>query len=289
MKEPQSQPLAFAQALEWDLTPVGVPIFPETVVMSQLPRTDVLILQRQEAAWTAEQLERLPDGIRQSTARHILVEFKYTQSISDDAMLQTLAYDLFYRKSKKLTTDEVQTFLVSAIKPQQDTRKAYGYDNMLYPGVYNSQNRYEKRIQLISLNELADEPYNAVFKLFATHRKEKQKAFELLEQSRNVASIPPGLKSLLSGLLTLGEQDMNQELTPEQVREIGQIWGKAYLSTVPLKERLAGANPAEVISYLKLAGANPAEVMNNFNPEQRLAGLSLEEIEAYLEHRKQHS
>ena len=278
MKEPQSQPndwhLAFAETLEWDLIPVGVHISPEKAVMSKPPRVDVLILRQQETAWDAKQLERLPDGMRQSTARQILLEFKYTQSIGDDAIIQALAYNLLYINYKKLKTDEVQTFLVSAIKPQQDTRKLYGYDNMLYPGVYNSQNQLEKRIQLISLNELADEPYNAVFKLFATHRKEKQKAFELLKQSRNVASIPPGLKSLLSGLLTLGEQDMNQELTPEQVRQIGQIWGKAYLSTVPLSERLAGANPADVITHLKP------------KPGERLAGLSPDEIEELEFHLK---
>jgi len=43
--------------------------------------------------------------------------------------------DLFYRNSKKLTLDEVQTFLVSAIKPQEDTRRSYGYENQRYPGV----------------------------------------------------------------------------------------------------------------------------------------------------------
>jgi len=89
--------------------------------MIKSPQADILILRQQETAWTFEQLQRLPDGIRQSTARHILLEFKYTQSISNDAVVQTLAYDLFYRNSKKLTLDEVQTFLVSAIKPQEDT------------------------------------------------------------------------------------------------------------------------------------------------------------------------
>jgi hypothetical protein len=287
VKEPQSEQndwhLAFAQTLEWDLIPVGIHISPEKAVMSKPPRDDVLILRQQETAWTQKQLNRLPDGIRQSTARYILIEFKYTQSISDDAMLQTLAYDLFYRNSKKLTTDEVQTFLVSAIKPQQDTRKAYGYDNMLYPGVYHSQNRYEKRIQLISLNELTDKPYNAVFKVFATHQKEKQKAFELLEQSRNVASIPPGLKALLSGLLVLGEQDMNQELTPEQVRKIGQIWGKAYLSTIPPEERFIGLKPEERFIGLKpeerFIGLKPEERFIGLKPPERLVGLSLSELE----------
>ena len=285
MKEPQSNPndwhLPFAETLEWDLTPVGVPVLPEVLVMSKRPRVDILILRQLEKAWTAEQLERLPDGIRQSTASHILLEFKYTQSINDDVLVQTLAYDLFYRNSKKLTVDEVQTFLVSGIKPQLDTRKPYGYENLRYPGVYDSHNQLEKRIQLISLNELADEPYNAAFKIFATHQKEKHKAFRLLEQTRDVASIPRELELLLSGLLTLGEQDMNKELTPEQVREVGKIWGKAHLSCLSSEERLAGIPTGE-----RLAGINPSDVMNYFKPEQRLAGMSTEEIEAYLEQRK---
>ena len=99
MKEPQSPQtdwhLSFGEALEWDLIPVGVSISPEAPVMIKSPQADILILRQPETAWTFEQLERLPDGIRQSTARHILLEFKYTQSISNDAVVQTLAYDLF--------------------------------------------------------------------------------------------------------------------------------------------------------------------------------------------------
>jgi hypothetical protein len=79
-EEAQSQQtnwhLPFGESLEWDLTPVGVPIYPEALVMSKPPRVDVLILRQPETAWTAEQQERLPDGIRQSTASHILLEFK---------------------------------------------------------------------------------------------------------------------------------------------------------------------------------------------------------------------
>ena len=197
-----------------------------------------------------------------------------------------MAYDFFYKQSKTLTEDQVQTFLVTGIKPQQDTRKPYGYDNMLYPGVYHSQHQLEKRIQLISLNELADEPYNAVFKLFATHRKEKQKAFELLKQSRDVSSIPTELKPLLSGLLTLGEEDMNKELTPKQVREIGQIWGKAYLSSLAPEERFIGLKPEERFIGLKpeerFIGLKPEERFIGLKPSERLAGLSVEEIEDYL-------
>jgi hypothetical protein len=257
MKKLESQKtdwhLPFGETLEWDWIPIGIPIYPEALVMSKPPRVDVLILRQPETAWTAKQLERLPDGIRQSTASHILLEFKYTESINNDVVVQTLAYDLFYRNSKQLTLAEVQTFLVSGIKPQQNTRKLYGYNHKLYPGVYESENQVEQRIQLISLNELADTHYNATFKLFATHQKEKQKAFELLKQSRDVSKIPRGLKSLLSGLLILGEQDMNLDLTPEQVREIGKIWGDTYLSTLSPEERLAGLKPKERLAGLPLS------------------------------------
>jgi len=282
--------LSFGEVLKWDLIPVGVLISPEAPVMIKPPRADILILP-QGSAWTSEQLERLPDGIRQSTARHILIEFKYTQSISDDAIVQSLAYDWLYRNSKKLTTDEVQTFLVSAIKPQENTRKTYGYKNQRYPGVYESQYQLVKRIQLISLNELADEPYNAVFKVFATHLKEKQKAFKLLEQSRDVSSLPRELESLLFGLLILGEQDMNIELTPKQVREMGKMWGNTYLSCLSPEERLAGVKPSEVMGYFKpeerFAGVKPSEVMSYFKPEERLAGLSMAELEEQIKKLKQ--
>ena len=174
-----------------------------------------------------------------------------------------------------MTTDEVQTFLVSAKKPQQQTRKLYGYENQLYPGVFESQNRLERRIQLISLNELADEPHNAGFKVFATHLKEKQKAFKLLKQTRDISSLPRELESLLFGLLILGEQDMNIELTPKQVRKMGKMWGKTYLSCLSPEERFAGVNPTDAMNY--------------FKPEQRLAGMPIEEIEAYLEQCKQQS
>ncbi len=73
-------------------------MLPETLVMNQAARIDVLIIRQEDSAWTAEQLERsLPAGIRQCTARYILLKFKYTQSINDDALHQSLAYDFLYR------------------------------------------------------------------------------------------------------------------------------------------------------------------------------------------------
>ena len=147
--------LSFAQALQWDLSPVDISV-------TELPWIDILLLKRNQPTWTAEQLERLPDGVRQSQASHILLEFKYSQSLDNKAMAQAVGYNHFYQESHQLDDTDVQTFLVSAKKPQLETRKAFGYETMRYSGVYESQWILEKRIRLISLNELTDEPYNAV-------------------------------------------------------------------------------------------------------------------------------
>lgn len=52
---------------------------------------------------------------------------------------------------------------------------------------------------------------------------------------------------------------MQIELTPEQITEMGKMWGRVYLNSLPVEQRLTG---------LKL--------------EEILAALNLEEIEQYL-------
>jgi hypothetical protein len=52
---------------------------------------------------------------------------------------------------------------------------------------------------------------------------------------------------------------MQVELTPEQVTEMGKMWGDLFLKLIPVEDRLAG-----------------------LTPEERLAGLTPEEIERYL-------
>lgn len=39
----------------------------------------------------------LPDGIRDCNANHILIEFKYTESLTADAIRQAVSYEYFYR------------------------------------------------------------------------------------------------------------------------------------------------------------------------------------------------
>ena len=90
--------------------------------MSESPKADILIIRREESQWTAEQFALLPDGIRDSQATDILIEFKYTQSFNENALQQALGYDFFYKQHQRPNAQEdVQTFLLSARKPRKET------------------------------------------------------------------------------------------------------------------------------------------------------------------------
>ncbi len=70
------------------LTSFGIEVQVDFNLMSKPPRADLLLLRRDPAQliWTLEQLARLPDGIRDSLASHILIELKYTEPVTGDVL-----------------------------------------------------------------------------------------------------------------------------------------------------------------------------------------------------------
>ena len=62
--------------MEYVLTPVGIEVSTNVDVMGNPPEGDMLLLRRHGRHWSEEQKARLPDGIRDSDAGHILIEFK---------------------------------------------------------------------------------------------------------------------------------------------------------------------------------------------------------------------
>ena len=271
----------------------GIEVLTEVSVMIESPRADILLLRRRRA-WTQEQRMRLPDGIRDSEATHILVEFKATESLTKEAFIQAQAYEHFYKQSQKLTQEEVQTFILCAKQPLEFHREKWGYTTLVQPGIYRSDNVFVEQIQLISLNELPDTLNNAWITCLASRKKKREKAFALLKQ-QGIKLMPTLLYLLMVKLWRYfkikGDDDMGKlGLTPEEITEMNEMWGEGYVATLPLEKRLAGANPADVMSLFnlhdRLVGANPADVMSLFQPTEILANLSTENIEAYLEQRK---
>ncbi len=136
-------------------------------------------------------------------------------------------------------------------------------------------------IPLIALNELANTRHNSYIKCFASRKKEKRTAFNMFQQ------MPPGYLSIafqrfMLGLykewFIFGGDKMDTELTPEHVEEMGKIFGKQFLASLPPEERVKGLEPIEVLSVYK-----PEERVKGLKPQDRLKGLKPEEIRAFLD------
>ncbi len=277
------------------LSPVDLDVFTEFPLMTESPKVDVLLVRRKTPQWTEEQLALLPDGIRDTTATDIIIEFKYTESLNDEAIEQTLGYNHWYKQRKNVIQENVKCFLLSSKQPQKSTLKKLGYRNTELKGVYRSQFRLIRKVTLLSLNELANEPHNAYVKCFASHRQEKEKAFEMLEKN-NFKSLANPLRYFISGLkgfwFTLEGDKMKLEVTEEQIAEMGKRWGETYLSSLPTEEVLSHYDPQEVLSHYDpqevlshydpqevLSHYDPQEVLSHYDSQQVLAGLSPQQIE----------
>ena len=270
--------------LEELLVPVGVKVQTDFSVMSEPPKTDILLLRKEHRRWTKAQQKRLPDGVRDSRAKHILLEFKYTESVNENAFLQALCYDYLYRRTQHLKRHEVQTFLISSKTTRKPTLEKYGYFQSDKKGVYHSALPLLQFVPLISLNELSDELHNAYIKCFASRLKEKKSAFEALAR-KGFSTFSLGLQWVVEGLLHywfgMQGEAMEIELTPEKVMKLGKKWQKLVLSGLKPEERLMGLGPEERLMGLgieeRLMGLEPEERLMGLGPEERLMGLGIEE------------
>ena len=264
------------------LEPLDITVYTEFSVMAGPPRADILLIRKKHREWTPEQLRFLPDGIRDSSAEHILIEFKYTESVTKETFRQILGYETFYRQSRNLAEEDVQSFVLSSKTPDATVLKDIGYLPTEKKGVQRHDFWMLEAIPLLCLNELADEPHNAFVKFFASRKKEKIAAFSTLKNPE-WKTLRLQVQWLVEGLIChffskKGELHMETaELTPEKVMEMGKMWADLILSGMSVEERLRGLGPEEILSRYK-----PEEVLSRYKAEDRLKGLSAEEIEAYL-------
>ncbi len=282
--------------LEETLTPVGITVYTEFPLMSEPPEADILLLRRSGSAWTAAQRARLPDGVRDISASHVLLEFKYTESVNDRAVRQALAYDTFYKRAQKLEDDQVQTFLLSSKTPNERFLAEFGYRRAAQSGVYYSAYKLVQLVPLLALNELSNATHNSFVRLFASRRQQKFAAYSALYRSP-IDQLPEKVWQYLVGLRSYWsipmEETMKRKeaeelegLTPEDVLAMGREIEESLLAVLSPEKRLAGITARDIWSYFKpeelLARLAPEQRLAGLAPEQRLAGLSMEEIEAYL-------
>ena len=272
------------------LTQVRILVHVEPKLLGDSPRADVLLLRRAGEAWDETQRARLPDGVRDSAAGHVLVEFKYSESVNDAALAQTVAYDHFYRQGQMLSEQEVMTVLLSARSPLEDRLAGWGYEEVK-KGVYRSGLPLLRRVCLLALNELEAEPHNAYVKIFASRAQEREAAFAALEtlaveEEATLQSYVLGLRVTMEDQ---GESAMAQEWSPDQILEIGEKVREFVLETTSpeavgeaLRRRiLETASPAERLAGLdaqeRLAGLDAQERLAGLDAQERLAGLDAQE------------
>ncbi len=269
-----------ARLLELVLSPVNIEVLSDVSVMTDPPEADILLLRRQTAQWTAAQRALLPDGIRDSNASHILIEFKYTESFNENALAQAVGYNFFYKRAKQLANNNLQTVIFSAKTPRTATLERLGYFQTQLTGVYRSKTPVFEQILLLSLNELSNEPHNTWIKCFASKKKVKEETLKDLKTldlgSDELKCLIGGLKKIWS-IFSKGESKMKMNFTPEEVTEFGRDLGEFWLAGLTPSERLAGLTPSE-----RLAGLTPSELLAEIKPSERLVGLKPSELLACI-------
>ncbi|MGF1527022.1 MAG: hypothetical protein ACFCBW_09550 [Candidatus Competibacterales bacterium] len=268
-----------AQILELLLTPVDIDVQTEWELLSEPPRADILLLRRRGRPWTPEQRERLADGLRDTAAEHLLLEFKYTESMDLDTLQQTLAYDYFYRTRQALVRGQLASFVVSAKTPVAGWQQRYHYAPTALAGVYRGLNPYNEPLRVILLNELAPTAHNAWFKCFASRRRQVRLALELMRDSpllQQSAALRKILAALLRRLM-MNPNDVidDEEITAEDYRQLSEEFLHFVLETTP--ELVTPALGAQNLDKL-----TPEQRLAGLDPEQRLAGLDPTTIREYL-------
>ena len=255
------------------LTPVNVTVKTGVRIMAESPEADVLLIRRNQPEWTEEQRNLLPDGIRDTEADHVLIEFKYSESVNRDALFQALTYRYLYLKIQKLRPEQLHTVIFSSKTPSKQFRMDFGYQESDRPGVLHSNNVMLDVLHILVLNDISDAPHNLFIKCFASRQKEKERSFKKLLES-NLKQLSASLSQIFMGMRSIfastqEEKDiMEYELTPERVMEIGKSFEDAFLAYLPIEKRLKGLKPEERIAGLKL--------------EDILGSSSYEEIMAYV-------
>jgi hypothetical protein len=265
------------------LSPVGISVETDIAVTAEPPRADLLLLRREQPHWNEAQRQRLADGLRDTDASHLLIEFKYTEGLSENAFVQLLSYDYFYRRHRRLSRNDVACFLVSATTPRRDLLTRLGFHPTDRAGVYGGNDHpLLAAMQVILLNELTPAAHNAFLKCFASRHSEQEVSFRVLQHNERLVSSLQ-VERLLYGLwrLLMKNAPELQEITPEYVMQLGQELIDAVFQATPaeeamkhytVEERLAGLDPKD-----RLAGLDLKEHLARLDPKDRLAGLDLKE------------
>ncbi|MEO5327446.1 MAG: DUF4351 domain-containing protein [Magnetococcus sp. THC-1_WYH] len=225
------------------LEPVGIEVRVEVPVVPAPPVADLILIQRKKGSgngWTQEQHLRLADGLRDLDADQILVELKITESLNEKTLTWLSLYDALYLDMAKLERHQLRSVIISSITPRKEFLARHSFKPMDPVGVYECIPPWGGVVRLIFLNELADEPYNAPLKCFASRQDEQKKAFETIKHA-GLITISAAFGQIVVGLWrlkmkgALNSPEM-ENITPEYVTQLGREWLDFLIDTTPEEE-----------------------------------------------------
>ncbi|MEO5345889.1 MAG: DUF4351 domain-containing protein [Magnetococcus sp. YQC-9] len=250
--------------LEEPLTRLNVAVQTEVDVVSGSPKADIILIRRTGERWTEAQRAWLADGLRDSLARELLIEFKFSESLNDDALAQLCVNDHLYRAKQHLEPETLQSFLILSKTPRADQLARYAFHPLGWPGVYGTNLPLIHRLRLMVLNELADLPHNGLMKCFASRATEWRKGFVTLFDSRP-ATLSNDFDWILSGIRRLrmkGTSDNTDSMgwTIEAVMDLGRLaWFEAMMNDMPEEELFRFDKMARIREEGREAGRGEGE------------------------------
>ncbi|ETR67017.1 MAG: hypothetical protein OMM_05366 [Candidatus Magnetoglobus multicellularis str. Araruama] len=283
------------------MAPLGVLVSTDFKIMSDSPRADILIIKKKTGKWTPDQLRLIPDGIRESEAKYIIIEFKYTQSLSDKTFQQALGYDYFFGESYHLHRNELQTFIVSAKTPQGQILNDYGYAGTNIKGVLKSDIRAFNHFPLLILNDLPLDYHNALIKAFASRKVQRDRASKLLQDKQYLNIIHKGVKNIIIDIFKyifrIQTKDMTmEEISEEKAAQMARFIDVFVNTNLSLQEVLSLYKPEEIISQFKpedvipqfkpkdvISQFKPKDVISQFKPKDVISQLKPEDILSSLD------
>lgn len=158
------------------------------------------------------------------------------------------------------------------------TFQGMGYQSSDRPGVYRSSNDVCCYVDIISLNELADEPHNLAFKLFASKKEIRTHTADTLIARRNIAEeVVYFLRTLHLEWQEEGGQHMITSMTKEEIIEYGRQLTLASLANIPTSKRLEGIPASERLEGIpaseRLIGLTDDELRELLRSDDRVRAL----------------
>ncbi len=147
----------------------------------------------------------------------------YTESLNEEVLDAVIGYEVFYRRNNRLRRTEVQSCIISAHTPTDETLKRLGFTVQIAPGVYGHECDVLKDKRLIVVNKLPNEPHNAPLKVFGLRLVEREAGVRLLEEEW-ADELPEELVQLAVDLLVAlrkGEGKMI-EMTTDDIIQLEQ-------------------------------------------------------------------